>query len=137
MNDVAEGEGSALVEIPVMGRIAAGTPIEALQNPERTMFFPESLLASGDHYALDVEGDSMVGAGILDGDMALIRKTETAMNGDIVVALIDDREATLKRLRRKGDVIALEAANPAYEPRIVPPERIQVQGKMAGLFRKY
>ncbi len=125
------------VVIPIMGRIAAGTAIEAIQTRSDEISVPESMLRSGEHFALHVEGDSMVGAGILDGDIAIIHRTDTALNGDIVVALIDAHEATLKRLRRRGDSIALEAANPAHETRIFGPERIQVQGKLAGLFRRY
>ena len=133
----AESSAPALLSVDVMGRIAAGTPIEALQEPTRSLSLPEGLFRGGAHYALEVEGDSMINAGILNGDTVLIQKTETAMSGDIVVALIDDHEATLKRLRKRGGVIALEPANPAYESRIVPPERIQIQGKLVGLFRQY
>ena len=125
------------VAVPVMGRIAAGTPIEALQTRSHTISVPPDMLGSGEHYALEVRGDSMVEAGILDGDLALIQRNETADTGDIVVALIDDEEATLKRFRRRGASIALEPANAAYEVRILPPNRVKIQGKLIGLYRKY
>jgi repressor LexA len=125
------------VAVPVMGRIAAGTPIEALQTRSHTISVPPDMLGSGEHYALEVRGDSMVDAGILDGDMALIQRNETADTGDIVVALIDDEEATLKRFRRRGASIALEPANTSYEVRILPPNRVKIQGKLIGLYRKY
>ncbi len=123
--------------IPVMGRIAAGTPISAIQNHSHTISVPVELLSGGEHFALEVRGDSMIEAGILDGDTVLLRKTPSADSGDIVVALVDDEEATLKRLRRKGASIALEAANPAYETRIFGPDRVKVQGKLIGLIRRY
>ncbi len=125
------------VAVPVMGRIAAGTPIEALQTRSHTISVPPDMLGAGEHYALEVRGDSMVDAGILDGDMALIQRNETADTGDIVVALIDDEEATLKRFRRRGASIALEPANTSYEVRILPPNRVKIQGKLIGLYRKY
>lgn len=125
------------IVIPVMGRIAAGTPIEAIQTRSHTISVPSDLLTAGDHFALEVRGDSMVDAGILDGDTVLIRKTESADTGDIVVALIDDEEATLKRFRRRGASIALEPANTSYEVRILPPNRVRIQGRLVGLFRKY
>jgi repressor LexA len=125
------------VAVPVMGRIAAGTPIEAIQTRSHVINMPPDLLSAVDHFALEVRGDSMIEAGILDGDIALIRKSEAAETGDIVVALIDDEEATLKRFRRRGASIALEPANPAYEVRILPPNRVRIQGKLAGLFRRY
>lgn len=125
------------IAIPVMGRIAAGTPIEALRDPSTSIAVPASMLVGGDHYALEVSGDSMIDAGILDGDTVIIRQCDTAENGSIVVALVDDQEATLKRLRRKGHSIALEPANPAYETRIFGPDRIKVQGKLVGLLRQY
>lgn len=131
-----EGE-RPVVAVPVMGRIAAGTPIEALQTRSATISVPPDMLGSGEHYALEVRGDSMVDAGILDGDMALIQRNETADTGDIVVALIDDEEATLKRFRRRGASIALEPANTSYEVRILPPNRVKIQGKLIGLYRKY
>ena len=130
-------DGERPVAVPVMGRIAAGTPIEALQTRSQTISVPPDMLGSGEHYALEVRGDSMVDAGILDGDMALIQRNETADTGDIVVALIDDEEATLKRFRRRGASIALEPANTAYEVRILPPNRVKIQGKLIGLYRKY
>ena len=133
----SEDEGGKPVAIPVMGRIAAGTPIAAIQNRSHTIHVPPEILSSGEHYALEVRGDSMIEAGILEGDIALIRKSSNADTGDIVVALVDDEEATLKRLRKKGASIALEAANPAYETRIFGPDRVQIQGKLVGLFRRY
>ncbi len=125
------------VMVPVMGRIAAGTPIEAIQTHTHTIGVPPDMLSPGEHFALEVRGDSMIDAGILDGDTVLIRKSDTADSGEIVVALVDEEEATLKRLRRKGASIALEAANPEYETRIFGPDRVRVQGKLVGLFRKY
>ena len=125
------------VGIPVMGRIAAGTPIEAIQSHSHTIAVPPEMLGAGEHYALEVRGDSMVDAGIFDGDTVLIKKQDTASTGEIIVALVDDEEATLKRLRRKGNTVALEAANPAYETRIFPPDRVKVQGRLVGLLRKY
>ena len=125
------------VPVPVMGRIAAGTPIEAIQTRSHVINMPPDLLSSGEHFALEVRGDSMVEAGILDGDTAIIKRTEAADTGDIVVALIDEEEATLKRFRRRGASIALEPANPSYEVRILPPNRVKIQGKLIGLFRKY
>ena len=125
------------VSIPVMGRIAAGTPISAIQSRSHTIALPPDLLSSGEHFALEVRGDSMIEAGILDSDMVIIRKQDTAETGDIVVALIDDEEATLKRLRKRGASIALEAANPAYETRIFGPDRVRIQGKLVSLVRKY
>lgn len=125
------------VAIPVMGRIAAGTPIEAIQTHSHTIMVPPEMLGAGEHFALEVRGDSMIEAGIFDGDTVLIKKQEAASTGEIIVALVDDEEATLKRLRRKGNTIALEAANPAYETRIFPPDRVKVQGRLVGLLRKY
>jgi len=133
----SEEDGGRPVAVPVMGRIAAGTPVEAIQNKSAIINMPADLLTTGEHFALEVRGDSMIEAGILDGDMALIRRSEAADTGDIVVALIDDEEATLKRFRRRGASIALEPANPSYEVRILPPNRVKIQGKMVGLFRKY
>jgi len=132
-----DGNQNHPVAVPVMGRIAAGTPIEALQTRSHTISVPPDMLGSGEHYALEVRGDSMVDAGILDGDMALIQRNETAETGDIVVALIDEEEATLKRFRRRGASIALEPANTSYEVRILPPNRVKIQGKLIGLYRKY
>jgi repressor LexA len=134
--DLPEDSGRP-VPIPMMGRIAAGTPIEAIQTRSHVINMPSDLLSSGEHFALEVRGDSMVEAGILDGDTALIKRIDTADTGDIVVALIDDEEATLKRFRRRGASIALEPANPSYEVRILPPNRVKIQGKLIGLFRKY
>jgi repressor LexA len=131
------GDYSQQVAIPVMGRIAAGTPISALQSRSHSISLPPDLLSSGEHYALEVRGDSMIEAGILDGDTVIIKKQNTAESGDIVVALIDDEEATLKRLRKRGASIALEAANPAYETRIFGPDRVNIQGKLISLVRKY
>ncbi len=125
------------VSIPVMGRIAAGTPIAAIQNQSHSVTMSPDFLAGGEHYALEVRGDSMVEAGILDGDLVVIRKQETANTGDIIVALIDDEEATLKRLRRRGSSIALEAANPAYETRVLGPDRVRIQGRLVSLVRRY
>ena len=133
-----DGEASSgNVSVPVMGQIAAGVPIEAIQQRSRTIDVPPDLLSRGEHFALDVKGDSMIDAGILEGDTVIIRRGETANNGDIVVALVDREEATLKRLRRRGDSIALEAANPAYETRIFGPDRVDVQGTLVGLIRVY
>jgi repressor LexA len=132
----AANEAQAL-SLPLYGRIAAGTPIEALRDHTNTISVPPSMLGSGDHYALEVAGDSMVDAGILDGDTVLIQKCEVADNGAIVVALVDNNEVTLKRLRKRGDSIALEPANKAYETRIFGPDRVKVQGKLIGLLRRY
>ena len=131
------GDVGQNVAIPVMGRIAAGTPISALQTRSHSISLPPDLLANGEHYALEVRGDSMIEAGILDGDTVVIKKQDTAESGDIVVALIDDEEATLKRLRKRGASIALEAANPAYETRIFGPDRVRIQGRLVSLVRKY
>ncbi len=125
------------VSIPVMGRIAAGVPISAIQNNTHDISVPFEMVGSGEHYALEVRGDSMIEAGILDGDTVIIRNTNTASPGEIIVALVDDEEATLKRFRRKGASIALEAANPAYETRIFGPDRVKIQGKLVGLIRRY
>ena len=135
---VAEGESlPQTVSVPVMGRIAAGVPVEAIQTRLSTIEVPPELLSKGEHYALEVKGDSMIEAGILEGDTIIVRKCEDANNGDIVVALVDEEEATLKRLRRRGDSIALEAANPSYETRIFGPDRVRVQGRLVGLIRRY
>jgi len=133
----AAGNGSDAVSVPVMGRIAAGTPIEALRDDSGHIDVPSTLLRNGEHYALEVEGDSMVEAGIFDGDTVVIERCDNAENGVIVVALVDDSEVTLKRLRRKGDSIALEPANKAYETRIFGPDRVKVQGRLVGLMRQY
>lgn len=133
----ATDENGRAVTIPVMGRIAAGTPISAIQEQSHSVMMSPDFLAGGEHYALEVRGDSMVEAGILDGDLVVIRKQDTANTGDIIVALIDDEEATLKRLRRRGSSIALEAANPAYETRVLGPDRVQIQGRLVSLVRRY
>ncbi|ABD54791.1 transcriptional repressor LexA [Jannaschia sp. CCS1] len=125
-------------EVPVMGQIAAGVPIEAISQVASHVAVPEQMLgAGGNHYALEVKGDSMIDAGINDGDIVVIEEGNTADNGDIVVALVEDHEATLKRLRRKGGMIALEAANPAYETRVFRDDQVKVQGKLVGLIRTY
>jgi repressor LexA len=131
------GDGDGAANVPVLGRIAAGTPIEALQNKVADVPVPASMLGRGDHYALEVAGDSMINAGILDGDTVIIQQADAANTGDIVVALVDEAEATLKRLRRRGDSIALEAANPAYETRLYGSDRVRIQGKLVGLLRRY
>ncbi len=123
-------------ELSVLGKIAAGTPIDAIQHERDRLHVPESILGAGEHYVLQVEGDSMINAGILEGDYAIIRRSATANSGEIIVALVGE-EATLKRLRRKGASLALEAANPAYETRIFGPDQVQVQGKLVGLIRRY
>jgi repressor LexA len=125
-----------VIELPLHGRIAAGMPIEALEG-QSTLPVPAALLGAGEHYALEVSGDSMVDAGILDGDYALVRRTETARDGEIVVALIRGEEATLKYLRREGGMIRLDPANAAYDPQFYRPGEVEVQGKLAGLLRKY
>jgi repressor LexA len=126
------------MELPVMGRIAAGVPIEAISEVSHHVSVPGSMLSGrGNHYALEVKGDSMIEAGINDGDIVVIREQVTAENGDIVVALVEDQEATLKRFRRRGGMIALEAANPAYETRVYPDHLVKVQGRLVGLLRSY
>jgi repressor LexA len=125
------------VQLPLYGRIAAGTAIEALRDHTNSVGIPASLLGSGEHYALEVAGDSMVDAGIFDGDTVVVQRCDTAENGSIVVALIDDNEVTLKRLRRRGASIALEPANQTYETRIFGPDRVKVQGRLVGLLRRY
>lgn len=134
--DLEAQDGGALA-LPLYGRIAAGTPIEALRDHSTQIAVPPHLLGSGDHYALEVVGDSMVEAGIQDGDIVVIERRDVAENGDIVVALIDDAEVTLKRMRCKGATIALEAANPQHETRIFGPNRVKVQGRLIGLMRRY
>jgi repressor LexA len=132
------GDGSEnAVNVPLVGRIAAGTPIEALQNKVSDVPVPGGMIGRGSHYALEVTGDSMINAGILDGDTVIIMESDTANTGEIIVALVDNEEATLKRLRRRGDSIALEAANPAYETRLYGADRVKVQGKLVGLIRRY
>ncbi len=126
------------LELPVMGRIAAGVPIEAISEVSHHVAVPGSMLSGkGQHYALEVKGDSMIEAGINDGDIVVIREQSSAENGDIVVALVEDHEATLKRYRRRGSMIALEAANPAYETRVFPDHLVKVQGRLVGLIRSY
>jgi repressor LexA len=124
-------------ELPVLGRIAAGTPIDAIQHERDRLPVPESMLGAGEHYILEIQGDSMIDAGILDGDQVIIKRGDTAHSGEIVVALVKGEEATLKRLRKKGASIALEPANKAYETRIFGPDQVQVQGKLVGLIRRY
>lgn len=125
-----------VIEIPLHGKIAAGVPIEALES-DRSLPVPAALLGPGEHYALEVSGDSMIEAGIFDGDYALIRRTNVARDGEIVVALVRDEEATLKYLHRDNGMVRLDPANSAYEPQIYPPAEVQVQGKLAGLLRRY
>lgn len=125
------------VELNVMGRIAAGVPIAAISEVSHSVAVPQTMLGKGEHYALEVKGDSMIDAGINDGDVVVIRETDVADNGDIVVALVEDQEATLKRFRRNGSTIALEAANPAYETRIFRGDQVKVQGRLVGLIRTY
>ena len=125
------------IDLPLYGKIAAGTPIEALRNPGEHIGVPGAMLGAGDHYALMIEGDSMEEAGILDGDTVNIKRCDSAENGTIVVALVDNEEATLKRLRRKGESIALEPCNKSYETRIFGPDRVRVQGRLVGLMRRY
>ncbi len=125
------------VSVPMMGRIAAGTPIAAIQTRSQTITVSPDLLAAGDHFALEVRGDSMIDAGILDADTVIIRRQDSADTGDIIVALVDDEEATLKRFRRRGASIALEPANAAYETRIFGPDRVKIQGKLVSLLRRY
>jgi repressor LexA len=125
------------VQLPLYGKIAAGTPIEALRDHSNSVDVPAGMLGRGEHYALSVEGDSMIDAGIHDGDTVLIERCENAENGTIVVALVDNNEVTLKRLRRKGDSIALEPANPSHKTRIFGPDRVKIQGRLIGLMRQY
>ena len=131
------GLGEEIFEIRMMGKIAAGTPIEAIEYEKNKISVPSNMIGVGDHYALEIEGDSMIGAGILDKDKAIIRKTDNATSGQIVVALVDGEEATLKRLRKKGNTIALEPANSSYETKIYGPERVQIQGILVGILRTY
>jgi len=132
----AAGDAAA-VQLPLYGRIAAGLPIEALRDTGNHIQVPMAMLGVGEHYALEVAGDSMIEAGILDGDTVIIRKDDEAENGQIIVALIDDAEVTLKRLRRRGNAVALEPANARYETRIIPVDRVRVQGRLVGLLRRY
>lgn len=133
---VPQAANENVLEIPLHGRIAAGLPIEALEG-QSTLSVPAALLGPGEHYALEVSGDSMVEAGILDGDYALIRRVETARDGDIIVALIADSEATLKYFRREGAMVRLDPANRSYDPQRYKPDQVRVQGKLAGLLRRY
>ncbi len=130
-------EAMSGMQIPVMGRIAAGVPIEAIENHTHSMTIPPDMVGAGEHFALQVEGESMIDAGIHDGDTVIIQKASSATLGDIVVALVDDEEATLKRFRRQGNSIALEAANPEFETRVFDAQRVKVQGRLVGLIRKY
>jgi len=125
------------LDLPMLGRIAAGTPIEAISDPSSYIGIPPSMVGNGDHFCLEIEGDSMIDAGIFDGDTVIIERANRSENGSIVVALIDDDEATLKYIHKRGDKVALEPANPAYETRIFGPDRVQVQGRLVGLIRKY
>lgn len=134
---VRAANDAAAIQLPLYGRIAAGLPIEALRDTSQHIDVPMALLSGGEHYALEVAGDSMVEAGILDGDTVIIRKDDAAENGQIVVALVDDSEVTLKRLRRRGNSIALEPCNVRHETRIFPADRVKVQGKLVGLLRRY
>ena len=137
LNRTAPEVANDVRELPLLGKIAAGTPIAAIQHEQDRIPVPESILGSGEHYLLEIEGDSMIEAGILDGDTVVIKRTSNANNGEIVVALVEGEEATLKRLRRKGQSIALEPANRAYETRIFGPDQVEVQGKLVGLIRRY
>ena len=132
----APAAANDIIELPLHGRIAAGMPIEALES-DRTLPVPAALLGAGEHYALEVSGDSMIEAGILDGDFALVKKTDTARDGEIVVALVRDEEETLKYLRRENGMIRLDPANGAYDPQVYRPDEVKVQGKLAGLLRRY
>ena len=132
----APAAANDIIELPLHGRIAAGMPIEALES-DRTLPVPAALLGAGEHYALEVSGDSMIEAGILDGDFALVKKTDSARDGEIVVALVRDEEATLKYLRRENGMVRLDPANGAYDPQVYRPDEVKVQGKLAGLLRRY
>lgn len=137
-NRTADDSGpETSIDVPILGRIAAGMPISAIQHETDRLPVPADMVHGGEHFALEVKGDSMIEAGILDGDLVLIKRSQSAETGEIVVALVDDEEATLKRLRKKGGSIALEAANPEYETRIFGPDRVKVQGKLVGLIRRY
>ena len=132
-----ENEDHHIIALPLYGKIAAGNPIEAINDPSQNIMVPNSLIGQGDHYALEVEGDSMVEAGIFNGDTAIIKKCESAENGTIVVALVENEEVTLKKLRKRNNSIALEPANPQYETRIFGPDQVKVQGKLVGIIRRY
>ena len=133
----AEFGNSSQIDLPLLGRIAAGTPIEAISDPSSFLTIPANMVDAGEHYALEIVGDSMINVGIYDGDTVIIRKTEDASNGDIVVALIDGHEATLKTFRKESGRVALEAANPIYETRYFTSNQVKIQGKLSGLIRKY
>ena len=137
LSGVRTAGAAAAVQLPMYGRIAAGLPIEAMQDTSVQVQVPAALLGDGEHYALEVAGDSMVDAGILDGDTVIIRRGETAETGEIVVALVDETEVTLKRLRRRGNSVALEPANPSHKVQIFPGDRVRVQGKLVALLRQY
>ncbi len=137
LHGVRTGHEAETTQLPLYGRIAAGTPIEALRDPSTVVDVPTNMIASGEHYALTVDGDSMVEAGIIDGDVVVIQRCDTAENGRIVVALIDEQEVTLKRLRRKGNSVALEPANKNYETRIFGPDQVRIQGQLLGLMRRF
>ena len=128
---------SGSISVPLMGRIAAGVPISAIQDHGSDIACPPDMLGTGEHFALEVRGDSMIDAGIHEGDIVIIKRTSQAENGDIIVALVEKEEATLKRLRKKGQAVALEAANPKYETRIFGPDQVDIQGRLVGLIRKY
>ncbi len=128
---------AASVSVPLMGRIAAGVPISAIQDHSQDVVCPPDMLGKGEHFALEVRGDSMVEAGIHDGDIVIIRRTDAANNGDIVVALVENEEATLKRIRKRGGQVELEAANPNYATRVFGPDQVSVQGRLVGLMRRY
>ena len=136
-NVIEENNNNKLSTLPLLGKIAAGTPIEAIQQNDTSVDVPKEMMPIGESYALTVEGDSMINEGIHNGDTVLIKKTNIADNGEIVVALVDDHEATLKRIRKKGQSIALESANPIYETKILSAHRVKIQGKLIGLLRKY
>ena len=138
MSNVIQGQfGTGAVQLPLLGRIAAGTPIEALSDPSNHMSVPADMLGQGEHFALEIVGDSMIEAGIHDGDTVIIRRTEQALNGDIVVALIDQQEATLKTLRKEQNRVGLVPANRNYETRYFSSDKVQIQGKLTGLIRRY
>lgn len=137
LSGVRAANDAAAIQLPLYGRIAAGLPIEALRDSSSTIDVPMALLGNGEHYALEVAGDSMIDAGILDGDTVIIRKTDTADNGEIVVALVDENEVTLKRLRRKGQSVALEPCNERHKARIFPADQVKVQGRLVSLLRRY
>ena len=137
LQGVRAADGVAAVQLPLYGRIAAGMPIEALRDNGRQVEVPLTLLGAGEHFALEVDGDSMIDAGILSGDTVIIRRGEAAETGQIVVALVNDEQVTLKRLRRRGSSIALEPANAKHETQIYPGERVKVQGRLVGLLRNY